>query len=186
MNFVDGRNSIGLVAQSIGTLTEAKRWTKEGDKSINRIAVGSSKVIFTGESGRGVAFTLQELSLPSSQYLRTRVVIRDASSQPPIPFDGPKYETSVQDVKKYPVALVGSRTWWPVLYPNSSTIALIGYESDLTPVDPVIWGLDSAGSGRIGRLEHISDQSKPNNNRVEVYDTDGQMMTVFGFESLVR
>ncbi|KAG8794855.1 hypothetical protein FRC12_020712 [Ceratobasidium sp. 428] len=186
MNFVDGRNSIGLVAQSIGTLTEIKRWTKEGDKSINRIDVESSTVTFTGESGQGVAFTLQELSLPNSQYLRTRVAIRDASFQPPIPFDGPKYETSVQDVKKYPVALVGSRTWWPVLYPNSSTIALVGYESDLTPVDPVIWGLDSAGSGRIGRLEHISDQSKPNNNRVEVYDTDGQIMTVFGFESLIR
>ncbi|KAG8714487.1 hypothetical protein FRC09_017556 [Ceratobasidium sp. 395] len=186
MNFVDGRNSIGLVAQSIGTLTEATRWTKEGDKSINRIDVEPSTVTFTGESGQGVVFTLEELSLPSSQYLRTRVAIRDASSQPPIPFDGPKYETSVQDVGKYPVALVGSRTWWPVLYPNSSTIALVGYESDLTPVDPVIWGLDSAGSGRIGRLEHISDQSKPNNNRVEVYDTDGQMMTVFGFESLVR
>ncbi|KAG8792535.1 hypothetical protein FRC12_005851 [Ceratobasidium sp. 428] len=186
MNFVDGRNSIGLVAQSAGTLAETRRWTRKGDKSIHRITVQSSAVTFTGESGQGVTFTLQELSLPDSLYLRTRVAIRDASSQPAIPLDGPKYDTSVQDIKKYPVVLVGSRTWWPVLYPGSSTIALIGYESNLQYVDSIEWDLDSPGSGRIGRLEHVLDQSKANNNKVEVYDTNGGRMTFFGFESLLH
>ncbi|KAG8786455.1 hypothetical protein FRC12_016523 [Ceratobasidium sp. 428] len=186
MNFFDGRNSIGLVAQSTGTLTETKHWIKAGGNSINWIGIQSSAVTFTGESKQGVTFTLSELSLPKSRYLRMRVAIRDASSQPAIPLDRAKYETSVQNMRKYPVVLVGSRTWWPVLHSNSATIALVGYDSDLHDVGSISWSLDSLGSGRIGRLDHVLDQSNSNNNKVEVYDTQGVRMTFFGFESILK
>ncbi|KAG9122188.1 hypothetical protein FRC07_001538 [Ceratobasidium sp. 392] len=184
MNYVDNRSAVGLVAQSVGTLNETKRWKRDGDNSISSITHDASTVTFIGQHAQGVKFTLDELSLPDSRYLRTRIAIRDATSQPSLPFEGPSYEASVKDTKKYPVALAGTRTWWPMLFPDSPTlISLVGYDSDLQFIERIDWELDSVG-GRIDRLNHIQDPGNPDNNRVEVYNTEGGRITSFGFEGL--
>ncbi|KAG9124566.1 hypothetical protein FRC07_011106 [Ceratobasidium sp. 392] len=185
MNYVDGRKAIGLVAQSIGTQSEITRWERDGDTSISSIQFDRSTVTFIGQYSHGVKFTFDELSLPDSQYIRTRVAIRDASSQPPLPESELSYARSVQDTKKYPVVLAGTKTWWPVLHSHSPTsISLVGYDSDLKFLNQVNWDMDSAGSGHIGRLNLILNERSPDNYRVEVYDTRGARVTIFSLEGL--
>ncbi|KDN34169.1 hypothetical protein RSAG8_12734, partial [Rhizoctonia solani AG-8 WAC10335] len=101
----------------------------------------------------------------------------DASPQSKLqpPFAELNYPASVADLKKYPVLLMGSLTWWPIRYGDSHEgLTLLGFDQtrqikrDLTD--------SHVTSGQIGSIRVNTDEKN-----VEVYDTAGKILTTFGF-----
>ncbi|KAG8762250.1 hypothetical protein FRC11_010286 [Ceratobasidium sp. 423] len=182
MRFRDNRMTTGLVAQSVGTLREAKRWERGPTNYIHAIQFGESAALFSGQQGGSVRFDLDELAIPDSKYLRIRVTERNAESQPPLPEDlgNLSYVGSVENTRKYPVLVMGTTTWWPVRYTDSEgALAVLGYDGNLKfrrliTIEPV-------PSGQIERINVISDPYNPHNQDVELYGTDGRKLTTIDF-----